>query len=373
MDSATKYRVGRFRSNFQDEVDAAAIYRALSEKESDDERSLVFVKLAEAEERHAGIWERKLGELGHDPPRRRPTLRARIVAALTRRLGTSVGLPFMTAMEKREAGSVEYSREAVEAGIAYEDRTHSRVMEQLSGSVGASAITQVESWHRGGGGGTLRAAVFGVNDGLVSNFSLVVGVAAAGPGQEFVILAGSAGLLAGALSMASGEYISMLSQRELYEKQIELEADELEASPEEEEEELILIYQAKGVPEADARRLASRIMGDKSTALDTLAREELGLDPAELGSPIGAGASSFLSFGLGALLPLLPFFFLYGSAGIAASAALAGLALFAVGASLSLFTGRPALWSGGRMLIIGAIAAVLTYGIGTAVGAGTGI
>jgi vacuolar iron transporter family protein len=373
MDGTTSKRIKRFRENFQAEVDAATIYRALADKEADSERSLVFRKLADAEDKHAGIWVEKLRQMEASPPPARPTFRARTIARLTRRFGTNVGLPFMTAMEKREADSVEYSRDAREAGIAVEDRTHSRVIDQLGGRVGPGAITQVEGWHRSGGSGTLRAAVFGVNDGLVSNFGLVIGVAAADPGQDVIILAGFAGLLAGAFSMAAGEFISMLAQRELFEKQINLEEDELEASPEEEEEELTLIYQAKGVPEAEAKSLASRIMSDKSTALDTLVREELGLDPNELGSPIGAAASSFLSFGIGALLPLIPFLFLSGWDGIVASAIVAAISLFTVGAALSLFTGRDPLWSGTRMLIIGAVAAIVTYGLGSLIGANTNL
>lgn len=373
VDSVTRHRIGRFKENFQAEIDSAAIYKALAEREPDGDRAIVYHKLAEAEERHAGLWTTKLEAMGASAPERKPTRRARIIASLTRRFGTGVGMPFMTAMEKREAGSPEYAREAREVGIAYEDRTHSRVLEQLAGRVGPGAIQAMEGWHRSSGGGTLRAAIFGVNDGLVSNFGLVIGVAAADPGQEIVILAGFAGLLAGAFSMAAGEYVSMQAQRELLEKQIDLEAEELEASPEEEKEELILIYQAKGVPENEAKALADRIMADKTTALDTLVREELGLDPSELGSPVAAAGSSFLAFGIGAILPLIPFIFLAGWAGIIVSGVVAGVALFSVGAAISLFTGRDPLFSGGRMLAIGAVAAVITYALGSAVGAGAGV
>ncbi|MEX2238367.1 MAG: VIT1/CCC1 transporter family protein [Dehalococcoidia bacterium] len=375
MEKSDRYRLKRFRGNFQAEVDSAVIYRALAAKDSDRQRAAVYGKLAEAEDRHAGVWEAKLKELNAEAPDRKPSFRAQVIAALTMRFGPSIGLPFMTAMEKREAGSAEYAVEAREAGIAVEDRTHSRVIDQLGGQVGPEVITQLEGWHRGGssGGGWLRPAVFGVNDGLISNLGLVIGVAAADPGQDVVILAGFAGLLAGAFSMAAGEYISVLAQRELYEKQIQLEEDELEASPEEEEEELTLIYQAKGVPEEEARSLAQHIMTDKGTALDTLVREELGLDPNSLGSPVGAGVSSFLSFGVGALIPLVPFLFLAGWDGIVVSCIASGLSLFVVGATISLFTGRDPLYSGARMLVIGAIAALVTYGLGSLIGANTTI
>jgi vacuolar iron transporter family protein len=374
MDAIAKHRADRFKENLQAEIDAAAIYRALGEKDDDKDRALVYKKLAEAEERHAGIWIEKLKSVGVKAPQKPgPTFRARVIAGLTRRFGTNIGLPFMTAMERREAGSPEYTREAREAGIAVEDRTHSRVMDQLAVRVGPQVITQLEGWHRGGGGGALRAGVFGVNDGLVSNFALVIGVAAADPGQGVVILAGFAGLLAGAFSMAAGEYISMLSQRELFERQIELEADELEASPEEEKEELVLIYQAKGVPEKQATALAEQIMADQKGALDTLVREELGLDPGELGSPSAAAVSSFVSFAIGASLPLIPFLFLSGWDGIIVSGVVAGIALFSVGAALSLFTGRSPLFSGVRMLLIGAVAAIISYALGSAVGASANV
>ena len=231
-------------------------------------------------------------------------------------------------------------------------------------------IAQHETWHRsaGAGSGTLRAAVFGVNDGLVSNLSLVMGVAGADPGNQFVLLAGVAGLLAGSFSMAAGEYVSMQSQRELFERQIALEREELEEDPAEEEHELSLIYQTKGVPRAEAERLAHVLMQDKQVALDTLAREELGLDPAELGSPWGAATSSFLAFGAGAILPVLPYLFLGGFAAFVASAVLSAVALFAVGGGVSLLTGRGVLFSGARMVLIGAAASGVTYMVGRLIG-----
>ncbi len=214
-----------------------------------------------------------------------------------------------------------------------------------------------------------------MSDGLVSNTSLVMGFAGAQTEGKFVLLAGVAGLLAGAFSMAAGEYVSMRAQRELFERQIELERGELEASPEEEERELALIYQAKGLPKEQAEAMAARLMENPQVALDTLVREELGLDPSQLGSPWGAAIGSFLAFAVGAVVPVIPFF-IGASAGtpfVVASGALSALALFAVGASLSLFTGRSALLSGGRQLALGAVAAALTFGIGRLVGVSTGV
>jgi VIT1/CCC1 family predicted Fe2+/Mn2+ transporter len=236
-------------------------------------------------------------------------------------------------------------------------------------------IAARETWHRSGGGGTLRASVFGVSDGLVSNASLVMGFAGAQTEGKFVLLAGIAGLLGGAFSMAAGEYVSMQAQRELFERQIELERDELAMAPEEERKELVLIYQAKGLPREQAQEMAARMMENPEVALDTLVREELGLDPSQLGSPWGAAIGSFLAFAAGALVPVIPFFFSSSASTLQVSiaGAISGLALFGVGASLSLFTGRSSLWSGTRQLSLGIVAAALTYGIGRLVGVSTGV
>src|SRR4029077_17651339 len=179
-------------------------------------------------------------------------------------------------------------------------------MSRSSGAAPAQ-IAEHETWHRSGGGGTLRASGFGVSDGLLSNLSLLMGFAGAQADSKFVVLAGIAGLLAGSSSMAAGEYVSMRAQREMFERQIKLEEMELLLSPDEERAELVLIYRAKGVPQVEAEQLAGRIFANKETALDTLVREELGLDPSELGSPWGAATGSFFAFGLGAIVPVIPY------------------------------------------------------------------
>jgi VIT1/CCC1 family predicted Fe2+/Mn2+ transporter len=220
--------------------------------------------------------------------------------------------------------------------------------------------------------GTLRAAIFGINDGLVSNFSLIMGFAGAGVDKSVILLAGIAGLLAGAFSMGAGEYISMKVQREVYERLIHLEAHELAMEPDEEREELTEIYVRKGIPAELAGRLAESIMADPELALDTHAREELGLDPEQgLGSPWGAAASSFLTFSFGALVPLAPLLFASGVRATVASAIVAGLTLAGVGAAMSILTGKSAFTSGLRQLAVGAIAAFITYGIGSALGVAT--
>lgn len=224
--------------------------------------------------------------------------------------------------------------------------------------------------HHGSTGrsGSLRAAVFGVNDGLVSNFSLVLGMAGADLGNHVVILAGIAGLVAGAFSMAAGEYVSMRVQREVFEGALAMERQEIETEPEAERREVEVILRAQGVPAADAARIAPRVMADPDVALDLMARQELGLDPDELGSPIGAAVSSFAAFAVGALIPLLPFLLLAGGVALASAIVFSGLSLFAVGALAARLSGRPALFGGARMLLIGAVAAAVTYGIGTLFG-----
>lgn len=243
----------------------------------------------------------------------------------------------------------------------------------LDGPTGRD-VADREQWHKAASGnsGTLRAAIFGINDGLVSNTSLVMGVAGADVGNSYVLLAGVAGLLAGAFSMAAGEYVSMQSQRELFERQIALERDELEENPDEERQELALIYQAKGIPRPDAERLAASLMRDKEVALDTLVREELGLDPDELGSPWGAAFSSFVAFAVGAVIPVVPYLLFAGFTAFVVSVLLVALALFGVGAGVSLLTGRGVLYSGGRMVLIGALAAGVTYLVGKLIGVSLG-
>jgi VIT1/CCC1 family predicted Fe2+/Mn2+ transporter len=214
--------------------------------------------------------------------------------------------------------------------------------------------------------------VFGVNDGLVSNASLILGVAGAVADPHVVVLTGVAGMAAGAFAMAAGEYVSVQSQRELYEYQIGLERDELKQYPQAEAQELALIYAAKGLPAKDADRLAQRLVADPEHALDTLAREELGLNPDELGSPLGAAISSFLSFAVGAVLPLAPWLLVRPPQALAMSVVVTAVALFVVGAMLSLFTGRNAMYSGARMLVLGAIAGAVTFAIGHLLGVAAG-
>ena len=216
----------------------------------------------------------------------------------------------------------------------------------------------------GGKTGALRAAIFGANDGLVSNLSLIMGVAGATSKGSAVLVAGIAGLLAGAFSMGAGEFISMRVQRDVYENLLAFERDELETMPDAELRELIGIYEKRGLPKDVARATAEIIHADPKLALATHAWEELGLDPDDLGSPWAASISSFCTFAVGALIPLAPFLFASGTAAIVAAAVLSGVTLFGIGGAMTIFTGRNFVWQGLKMLAIGAAAAIITYLIG---------
>ncbi|HWQ28681.1 MAG TPA: VIT1/CCC1 transporter family protein [Dehalococcoidia bacterium] len=376
QDEATKEEVRRLERNLRGEIDGAALYRLLASAEPDPARARVFEELAQVEDRHAAVWREKLRELGVEAAPAGPSVRVRAIGWLARRFGVDAVLPIVRTMEA--TGYQDYmAQDATAQALAPDERKHARTLATLSRTAPAppEEIAAREPWHRRGTSGTLRATVFGVSDGLVSNTSLVMGFAGAQTEGKFVLLAGLAGLLAGAFSMAAGEYVSMRAQRELFERQIEIERDELAMAPEEERRELALIYRAKGVPKEEAEAMAERLMASPESALDTMVREELGLDPGELGSPWGAAIGSFVAFALGALVPVIPFFFGANASlpFVIASGVLSAIAVFGVGAALSLFTGRNALVSGARQLGIAAAAAVLTFGVGRIIGVSTGV
>jgi VIT1/CCC1 family predicted Fe2+/Mn2+ transporter len=348
--------------NWRNELDSADLYTYLAARERDSGRAEVLLRMAEGEKHHAAVMERGLQQLGLPVPRHRLSFKTRAMKLLTRLFGPSVVYPILQGTEI--SGTTDYAAQsAATAALASEERAHARVLSELSRRAAAQ-----ERWHHSGAGGALRAAIFGVNDGLVSNLSLVMGFAGAQADAKFVLLAGLAGLLAGASSMAAGEYVSMRSQRELFERQIDLEKAELAVVPGEEQEELTLIYQAKGLPRAEAELVVGRIMENETVALETLVREELGLDPQKLGSPWAAAIGSFLAFAAGAILPVLPYFTGADWPQVIVSCLIAGGALFAVGAGVSLFTGRNAVMSGLRQLAIGAAAATITFAIGRVIG-----
>jgi VIT1/CCC1 family predicted Fe2+/Mn2+ transporter len=384
--------VGLSLDNLKLERDAIVLYDALASIEKDPHRAEAFRRIAGNERRHAEIWATKLRELGADvPPPSGPRMRVRFIILVARIAGTSAVAELVKSLEgDEEAEYVGQGMTADVAGIVADEREHAVIWERLQAGADAPDVSATdrdgvaiaraassaadvgrrEPWHRAGGrSGTLRAVIFGVSDGLVSNLSLVMGVAgAASDNPSFILLAGIAGLLAGAFSMAAGEYISMQSQRELFERQIALERAEMEAMPEEEEAELAASYRAKGFAPDEAARIAHRIFEDPATALDMLVREELGLDPDELGSPWGAAAGSFVAFAIGAVIPVIPYLFGGGQAVLFVSLGLSLVALFAVGAAVSLLTGRGLLFSGLRQMLIGLAAALVTYAIGSIIG-----
>ena len=366
----------RYRANLQGEIDSAAVYSALADVEPEPNLAAVYRKLASIESAHAQFWRDHLGRGGEHGVVITPSFRARAMAWLARRFGPSFILPTIEAAEARDIDAYDNQPEAVAAGLPTAERSHAKVLEAAvstgRGLVGPNIAT-LEGRHRGAGGNSLRAAVLGANDGLVSNLSLVMGVAGAATSAHTILLTGIAGLVAGSCSMAMGEWLSVNSARELNQRQIDTERAELEQSPEEEKEELVLIYQAKGLPEAEAKALAERLLGDKATALDTLVREELGIDPDSLGgSAWTAAAASFCLFAFGAIFPVAPYMFLNGWPALMASLALSGVVLAGIGAGTSLFTGRGLLFSAGRQLAIGYVAAAVTFGIGRLMGATLG-
>ena len=359
--------VERYRTNYIVEKDGIALYRAMAAAEQDPKRAEIFEKLAQNEERHAQRWARLIESAGGKVPAHHRSTRVVLLGWLARRFGTKRVIPIISSLEARDEAGYREQPEA--EGLPAEERAHSRTLWAMSGGgSGVEAIAGTERWHLMSSASGLRAAVFGVNDGLVSNFSLVMGFAGADARPEYILLAGVAGLLAGSFSMAAGEYVSVSAQRELFEQQIAMEKQELEMSPKEEEEELALIYQAKGIPDDQARALARRIVANPKTAIDTLAREELGLDPTSLGSPWVAAGSSFAAFVLGASVPVLPYLFTSGTAAWTSSALCSLAALFGVGALISIFTARGPVVSGLRMLGIGLLASAITYGVGWLLG-----
>jgi VIT1/CCC1 family predicted Fe2+/Mn2+ transporter len=374
---ARQSSIARYRSNLQGELDSAALYRALAEAEENPQLKTVYQRLAAVEEAHAEFWTKRLQGLGAAARGRQPGWRTRILAWAARRFGPAAVLPLINALERADFAKYDAQSEAVSAGLPADERSHSRVIEAMArpphGGLSGGALAQLEGRHRSAGANALRAAVLGANDGLVSDLSLVMGIAGAELSERTILLTGLAGLIAGACSMAMGEWLSVNSARESYQQQIAIEASELVEFPEEEKQELALIYQAKGLSERQAKLLAERLIGDKSTALDTLAREELGIDPEDLGgSAWVAAGTSFLLFAAGAIVPVVPFFALSGSAAVGASLALSAAAMFLIGAGTTLFTGRGVLFSGLRQLVIGMAAAAVTFGLGRLLGVSLG-
>ncbi len=370
-------RVDQYRANIQSEQESAYLYEILAQSERDSHIAEIYRRMAEVERRHAAIWADHLREAGAPVPAYTPGWRVRTLGWLARRFGAGSVLPIVSSMERDAGHAYDSQPEARATGMPQQERSHAQVFRYLDvatrGKLTGTVMAQLEGRHRATGGNALRAAVLGASDGLTSNLSLVMGVAGAALAGRSILVTGLAGMLAGALSMGIGEWLSVQSARELYSHQIGIEQRELAEVPDEEREELALIYQAKGIDEATAQQMAARLIGQGDAALDTLAREELGIDPNELGgSAWEAAITSFLLFSLGAIVPVIPFIFGAGPLIVGASIALSMLGLFVIGLGITLTSGTPLLKSGTRQVLMGLAAAAVTFGLGRLVGGGLG-
>ncbi|HZR97968.1 MAG TPA: VIT1/CCC1 transporter family protein [Chloroflexota bacterium] len=358
----------RWRDNLQRERASVALLRALAGRLPGRPQGARLEALAAQEEGQGDYWAARLQAAGAPLPPERPSLRDRALLVAASLVDPCALLPVVAADALR--GVDAYRTQADAAPVLESEARVARGLAALAYPNAPAQILEAGLEHRTnvGGSGSLRAAVFGVNDGLTSNLSLVMGVAGAATDNHWILLTGLAGLLAGAFSMGGGEFISMLSQRELFEKELALERRHIATAPEAERANLAQIYREKGLTPQQADTVARQLMADPDVALDTIAREQLGLNPEELGSPRGAAAASFVSFALGAAVPIVPFLFLHGFTAIATSLLVSGLGLFVVGALLSLFTARNPLVSGLRMLGVGLAAATVTYLVGRLIG-----
>lgn len=376
----------RYLSYLADERKASRLYRSLADLTTGDRRE-ALLELAEMEDRHADHWVALAQEAGLTVPQDDGSLEPGDAEILrrARQMSIEAVLPELEEAEREAQGVYDDEPDAL-PGMADDERLHERVLGRLRTDAqarGGSArpltpdevrdqLNSAEPWHRTDKSGSLRAAVFGVSDGLVSNTALVMGFAGSGAATSTVAFAGLAGLLAGAFSMGAGEYVSVASQADLFKREIDMEAQELREKPLEEQRELELIYRAKGLDKETARKTAERIMADPDTALDTLAREELGLDPDELGSPYKVAASSFLAFSVGAAVPLIPYVLFAGSAALAAAIAFAIIALALVGGAVGHLSGRGKVHGALRQMLVGGGAAAVTYAVGSLVGINVG-
>lgn len=366
----TNERSTMINKNVQTEIDAAYLYQKLAEKEADATIANVFRQMSEIEKSHAEAFAAK-EQISIDNLMQ-PSWRAKTLNTIGKIFGYDYVLGALMDTEKSLANAVISTKKRQQEKLSGTETTHVAILRSILESeqkVTGAQLSRFEKKHRSVGGNAIRAAVLGGNDGLVSNFSLIMGVAGATAGQEGVLLAGLAGLLAGALSMSLGEWISVKSSQELYENQMQIEMEELENNPEGERKELALIYIAKGIPEVQAYEMATEIMQDKTKAHDVLVKEELGINPEELqGSAMEAAVYSFILFAIGAIIPVIPFLFTNGMQAILLSVGMSAVGLFLIGAAITLFTGKNVWYSGMRQVIFGLAAAAITFGIGKLIG-----
>ncbi|NTV37074.1 MAG: rubrerythrin family protein [Anaerolineaceae bacterium] len=371
----TAENIKKYQQFLDDERNSTALYQSLAENEKDPRLAEIYRRMAAVEVKHADHWISMLKEAGQPISEFKPSSHTKLLSWLGKRFGANMVIPSIQAME--QDGTSGYQNFAEGKFMAKDERQHASLLNQINklspGGMTGSSLALLEGRHRGSGGNALRAAVLGANDGMVSNLSLVMGVAGASLANSSILITGLAGLLAGAISMGLGEWLSVQSSRELYTNQIKIETGEIEAAPELEIEELSLIYEARGLKPDQAKLLASQIMENKSSAVETMAREELGIDPDELGgSAWEAAITSFLLFSVGAIVPVIPFTFLSGMNAVLLSIAFSVIGLFILGAATTLFTGKKLLYSGMRMVIFGLLAAAVTFGIGSLIGGNLG-
>jgi VIT1/CCC1 family predicted Fe2+/Mn2+ transporter len=358
-------------ASLSDELNGAFLYDSLAQSEKDPRLAEVYRRMAAVERKHAATWVERLKETGVAIPSFKPNWRSRTLAWAAKHLSVGAVLPTVIGNERKD--TLKYAHTPGGAEMGADEASHNRLLSQVAstmkGGMEGGALAQLEGRHRAGGGNALRAAVLGANDGLVSNLSLVMGVAGAALNNSAILITGFAGLLAGAISMALGEWLSVQSSRELYKHQISIEKAELAAAPQEEAEELALIYEARGLPQDEAQRMAQHIISDPTSALETLSREELNVNPSELGgSAWEAALTSFFLFTFGAIIPVFPYAFLSGTTAVMVSMVLSGIGLFVIGAGITLFTGRNVMYSGIRQVLFGLAAAIVTFGIGRLIG-----
>jgi VIT1/CCC1 family predicted Fe2+/Mn2+ transporter len=356
-----------FEHHWQDEADAAYLYRLLSGAEPDPKKKDLYRRLAEVEDKHVAIWAKLLAEHGRPVKAFRPSARTRVLAALSKLLGPGFLLPMLLAEEGREVkGYLDMHRTTARgvAGknealtLARESAEHATTLNEISGRQG-------EPWHRTGSGGFLRNVVYGFNDGLTANFGLVAGVigAAATEAHHTVIVAGVAGLIADALSMGSSGYLAAKSEQEVYAKEIAMERDEIALMPDVERDELSLIYEAKGMSQESARALATEVMADPQRMLEEQVQEELGIGNPRM-SPLREGWVTGSATAVGAFIPVFAFLFWFGTTAIVIAFVISMASHFLVGAARSVFTGRGVFRSGLDMFVVGLGVAVVSYFVG---------
>ncbi len=380
-DREVRQAIELLQQNWRDEKESARVYRELAGTMQDARRRDILLRMAQAEERHAARWEQKLRELGSAPPSLTDSWSKRLNRWLNRSAGLAVAVRRMEAAEDRDTAKYEAQREILSQDeearqalreIAVEEKAHARVLQGLQPQLGPQTILDVilkrERWH-GRGGSWVADAIYGVNDGLGAVFGIVSGVAGAtGNQQHYVLVAGLAGMLASALSMGAGAYLAVKSEREVYEAEISRERREIEENPEEEKEEMALFYELQGFETQEARRMADTVARDSEQMLRTMAQSELGLSERHFPSPWKSCFSAGISTAVGAFIPIIPFFFMGGVEAVIIAFGISILAHFAVGAAKTIITTRKWWASGFEMTLVGVLEAVVTYGLGLALG-----